>query len=131
MVSNISEFTTRLTTGRFGVFGALVTRQSLRIKFTDLAKTLRWVDAGDTFATHCLGGVVATVMTGLFAQKEVASYDGFSDIAGGVFYDGNYRQLAVQVLEAAIGLSWSFIVSFLIIWLIDCVPHFEVLAKDK
>lgn len=32
----------------FGVGGALICRQALRIKFTDLARRIRWVDNGDT-----------------------------------------------------------------------------------
>lgn len=115
----------------FGVGGAFICRQALRIKFTDFARRWRWVDNGDTFATHCIGGFVGTIATGLFAQKDVAFYDGATDITGGVFFDGNIRQLGVQVLEAVIGFSWSFIGSYIIIALIDCVPGLEVLAVDK
>jgi hypothetical protein len=60
----------------FGILGALVCRQALRIKFSDFARRWRWVDHGDTFATHCLGGVLATIATGCFARKEVAGNDG-------------------------------------------------------
>lgn len=113
-----------------GTAGALFCRQALRIKFTKFAHRWRWVDNGDTFATHALGGVFATICTGLFAEKEVAAYGGL-DIPGGVFFDGNFRQFGIQVAEAAIGFSWSFIGSYIIIALIDCVPGLEVLATDK
>jgi Amt family ammonium transporter len=115
----------------FGVFGALICRQALRFKFTDFAKRIRWVDNGDTFATHCVGGFIGTIATGLFARKEVAAYDGATEILGGVFFDGNVRQLYVQLVEALIGFSWSFIGSYLIAALIDCVPGFEFLATDE
>ncbi|TVY88736.1 Ammonium transporter [Lachnellula willkommii] len=114
----------------FGVAGAVICRQALRIKFTALAARFRWVDNGDTFATHCIGGFVGTIATGLFARKEVAAYDGATVIDGGVFFDGNVRQLGIQVLEAVIGFTWSFVGSYVIIALIDCVPGFEVLATD-
>ncbi len=42
-----------------GIFGAILCRQALRIKFTDAARHRRWVDNGDTFATHCVGGIAA------------------------------------------------------------------------
>ena len=74
---------------------------------------------------------MATVATGLFAQREVAGYDGDTVIDGGVFFDGNIRQLGVQVLEALIGFTWSFIGSYLLFALIDCIPGLEVLAEDK
>ena len=88
------------------------------------------MDNGDTFATHCVGGFLGTIGTGLFAQKAVAAYGGV-DVEGGVFFDGNIRQLGVQVLEAVIGFTWSFVGSFVLIAIIDCVPGLEVLAMDK
>ena len=70
-------------------------------------------------------------MTGLFGSKEIAAYDGVSDIAGGVVFDGNIRQLGIQMLEACIGLVWSFVISWVLIALIDCVPGLEVLCTDE
>lgn len=115
----------------FGIGGAVVCRQALRIKFTSAAQRFKWVDNGDTFATHCVGGVLATIATGLFARKEVAAYDSETDIAGGVFFDGNVQQLGVQLLEALIGFVWSFVGSFVLYALIDCIPGLEVLADDE
>ena len=115
----------------FGFFGAAICRQALRFKFTDFARRIRWVDNGDTFATHCVGGFVGTIATGLFARKEVAAYDGATEIAGGVIFDGNIRQIWVQVVEALIGFTWSFIGSYLIALLIDSIPGLEFLAEDE
>ncbi|KAH7321430.1 putative ammonium transporter 3 [Rhexocercosporidium sp. MPI-PUGE-AT-0058] len=115
----------------FGVFGAPICRQALCIKSTKLAQRLKWVDNGDTFATHCVGGVVGTLTTGLFARKEVVAYDGATIIKGGVFFDGNTKQLGVQLLEACIGFTWSFVGSYVLFALIDCVLGLEVLAKDE
>ncbi|KAF2096811.1 putative ammonium transporter [Rhizodiscina lignyota] len=115
----------------FGVGGALVCRQALRIKFTDWARRWRWVDNGDTFATHCIGGFLGTIATGLFAKKEVAAFDGATIIDGGVFFDGNVKQLWIQIVEALIGFTWSFVGTYVIVALIDCVPGLEVLAPDE
>jgi Amt family ammonium transporter len=70
--------------------------------------------------------VAATIMTGLFAQSKVAAYGGL-EVPGGVFFDGNVRQLWVQIAEVLIGFSWSFFGSWAIIALIDCVPGLEVM----
>ena len=115
----------------FGIAGAVISRQALRVKFTDVAKRWKWVDNGDTFATHCIGGFVGTVAAGLFAQNEIAALDGTTEIVGGVFFDGNAKQLGVQIVEALIGFTWAFSVSYILIALIDCVPGWEVLATDK
>jgi len=131
MITPSAGFIDMTTSFFFGVAGALVCRQALRIKFTKTAQRWKWVDNGDTFATHCVGGFLGTIMTGLFAQKKVAAFDGATEIAGGVFFDGHARQVGVQILEALIGFVWSFSISYLIIALIDCVPGLEVLAEDK
>jgi ammonia channel protein AmtB len=131
MITPAAGFIDMPTAFCFGVGGAIICRQALRIKSTEFAARLRWVDNGDTFATHCVGGMVGTVATGLFARKEVAAYDGATIIDGGVFFDGNVRQLGIQLLEALIGFTWSFVGSYVIFALIDCVPGFEVLAKDE
>ncbi|CAD0019689.1 unnamed protein product [Aureobasidium pullulans] len=131
MITPSAGFIDMATAFFFGITGAVVSRQALRIKFTDFARRWKWVDNGDTFATHCIGGFVGTIATGLFAQKEVAALDGVTEIFGGVFFDGNARQLGVQIVEALIGFTWAFSVSYIIIALIDCVPGWEVLATDK
>lgn len=130
MITPAAGFVDMPTSFCLGIIGALVCRQALRIKFTDLARRWRWVDNGDTFATHCVGGVAATICTGLFARKGNAAYGGV-EVAGGVFFDGNVRQLWVQIVEVLIGFTWSFVGSFVIVALIDCVPGLEVLAPNE
>lgn len=130
MITPAAGFIDLTTSFFFGIIGAMLCRQALRIKFTDWARRWRWVDNADTFATHCVGGIAATICTGLFAQKKVAAY-GEVDIVGGVFFDGNVKQLGIQIAEATIGFIWAGAGSFIIIALIDCVPGLEVLATDK
>ncbi|KAF2458455.1 ammonium transporter AmtB-like domain-containing protein [Lineolata rhizophorae] len=131
LITPSAGFIDMTTSFFFGVFGAVICRQALRIKFTDAARRFRWVDNGDTFATHCVGGFVGTIATGLFARKEVAAYDGATVIDGGVFFDGNIRQLWIQIVEALIGFFWSLVGSYVLIALVDCIPGLEVLAEDE
>lgn len=107
MITPAAGFIDLTTSFFFGVAGAVTCRQALRIKFTAFGKRRKWVDNGDTFATHCVGGLVGTIATGLFARKEVAMYDGYTEISGGVIFDGHIRQLGIQVPEAVIGFTWS------------------------
>jgi Amt family ammonium transporter len=130
MITPAAGFIDMPTAFFFGIFGAVLCRQALRIKSTDFARRWRWVDNGDTFATHCVGGVAATICTGLFARREVAAYGGV-EIIGGVVFDQNVAQLWIQIVEVIIGFLWSFIGSFAIIALIDCIPGLEVLDIDK
>ncbi|PWN52016.1 putative ammonium transporter [Violaceomyces palustris] len=113
-----------------GAIGSVFSRQVLRFKFTERAQRLRWVDCGDTFTTHCVGGVLATICTGIFASKEITAYDG-TEIVGGALFDGNWAQIPVQLLEAVVGFTWTFSASYFFIALIDCVPGLEVLCMDS
>lgn len=131
MITPAAGFVDLATAFCLGIGGAIIIRQAWRIKFTELARRIRWVDSGDTFATHCVGGFVATIATGLFARKEVAGYDGDTEIVGGVVFDGNIRQLGIQLIEAFLGFSWAFGVSYVLYAAIDCVPGLEVLATDE
>lgn len=131
MITPAAGFISMTTSLFFGIVGALVCRQALRLKFTALARRLKWVDNGDSFATHCIGGFVGTISTGLFASQQVAAFDGTTDIAGGVFIDGNYHQVFIQIIEATIGFTWTFAVSYLIFAGLDCIPGLEVLATDE
>ena len=130
MITPAAGFIDMPTALCFGIAGAVICRQALRIKFTDFARRWRWVDNGDTFATHCVGGIVATIATGLFAQKEVAAY-GEVEIIGGAVFDGHWNQLWIQIVEVLIGFTWSFVGSFILIAIVDCIPGLEVLAHDK
>ena len=115
----------------FGVIGSLLCSQALRFKFTKFAAKYKWVDNADTMATHCIGGVFGTLVTGLFARRDVAAYDGETEIVGGAFFDGNWSQIWVQLLEAVIGFVWSFVGSFILYALVDCIPGLEVLDTDE
>ncbi|OJJ37916.1 hypothetical protein ASPWEDRAFT_472050 [Aspergillus wentii DTO 134E9] len=130
LITPSAGFIDTTTAVGFGIAGPVICRQALRIKFTKTAARWRWVDNGDTFATHCLGGFVGTIATGLFAQRAVAAYDG-TEIVGGCVIDGNWRQLGVQIVEAIIGFVWSFGGSYVLYGLVDCVPGLEVLATDE
>ena len=131
MITPAAGFISMTTSFFFGAAGALICRQALRIKFTSVAHRLKWVDNGDSFATHCVGGFVGTIATGLFASRQVAAFDGTTEIIGGAFIDGNLRQIFIQILEAIIGFAWAFGASYLIFAALDCIPGLEVLAIDE
>jgi ammonia channel protein AmtB len=114
-----------------GIIGSACTYQVLKFKSSNTAQSLKWVDPADVFATHCFGGVMATLLTGFFGSRQAAGFDGVTDIKGGVLHDGNWNQLLIQALEGLIGAVWSFTASYTIIALIDCVPGFEVLCTDE
>jgi len=70
-------------------------------------------DSLDAFGVHGVGGIWGAVATGLFATKIVNP--GGSD---GFFY-GNPGQLMIQIKAILITMLYSFIVSYVLFWIVD------------
>lgn len=97
---------------------------------TRLKVSMRVDDPMDIFAVHALAGIVGVIMTGLFAQSSVAANDGFSQIAGG-WLDHNYVQLGKQVAWAAVGFTWTFVVTLAIMFVINLIPGCKFRASEE
>ncbi|WVQ99365.1 hypothetical protein IAU59_006498 [Kwoniella sp. CBS 9459] len=116
-----------------GLVSAAVSNLATRVKVS-----MRVDDPMDIFAVHALAGVVGVLMTGLFAQSSVAANDGFSAIDGG-WMDRNWVQLGKQVAWACVGLGWTFVVTYAIMFVINLIPgcHFrsteeaEIVGMDE
>lgn len=73
------------------------------------------------FASHAIGGVVGNILTGLFAQASVAAFDGITVIPGG-WLDHHYIQLGYQLADSTAALSYSFVMTTIILWLMHYFP---------
>ncbi|KAG0023099.1 hypothetical protein BGZ80_010401 [Entomortierella chlamydospora] len=111
-----SGFVSPASSVAIGFLGALACNMAVRIKHH-----LKYDDAFDVFAVHGVGGIVGNLLTGIFAQKWVAALDGATVIDGG-WLDGHWIQLAYQLADSAAGLSWSFTVTFLILFIMNKIP---------
>lgn len=54
--------------------------------------------------------MIGNILTGLFAQSSVASFDGSAPIAGG-WLDHHYIQLGYQIADSVAGMSYSFVMT--------------------
>lgn len=82
----------------------------------NLKHILNFDDALDVFAVHGIGGIVGNILTGIFAQKKYAH-----EIEGG-WLDKNWMQIVYQLIDTVAGLIWSFVVTFLILWIMNKIP---------
>lgn len=75
---------------------------------------------------------VGTIMTGIFAQNDIATLDGLdsSSIAGG-WLDGNYMQVVYQFAGGVAGMIWSLVVTYLILWVMNKIPGLELRLTDN
>jgi Amt family ammonium transporter len=76
-------------------------------------------DSLDVVGIHLLGGIIGTLYIGFFA----------SDV--GLIFSGSFEQLGKQALGAGAVLVFSFVLSFIIGWIIDKTMGFRIKNEDE
>jgi ammonium transporter, Amt family len=109
----------------FGVVGAAACNYATKLKFL-----LHIDDSLDIFAIHGIGGLVGDLLTGLFAADYIAHLDGFTEIPGG-WLNQHWKQLAIQLADGVTGMAYSFVVSCLILFLLNLIPGFHLRASEQ
>jgi ammonium transporter, Amt family len=84
----------------------------------NLKNKLGYDDSLDVVGVHLVGGVLGTVLVGFFATKEMVG--GYTNGAkAGLFYGGGASQLVAQMEGAGIVLAYSFVVSYVLGWVLN------------
>ncbi|MDE2260414.1 MAG: ammonium transporter [Betaproteobacteria bacterium] len=83
---------------------------------TSLKKILGYDDSLDAFGVHCIGGIVGALLTGVFNVKEISGADG---------------SLATQALGVSVTLVYGFVMSFIILKVIDMVIGLRVTEEEE
>jgi ammonium transporter, Amt family len=78
---------------------------------------LGYDDSLDAFGVHCIGGIVGALLTGIFASTEI---DG-----------GQAGNLMTQVIGVCSTLVYGFVVSFILLKLIDIVIGLRVTEEEE
>ncbi|MFB3895622.1 MAG: ammonium transporter [bacterium] len=86
---------------------------------------LRIDDSLDVVSVHGLGGTWGALATGLFAQKAINASG-----ANGLFF-GNPGLVGVQFLSIAVSWGYSFILTFILLKLVDKVIGLRVSDEDE
>jgi len=86
---------------------------------------LGYDDALDAFGVHGIGGIWGAVATGIFATKAVNAGG-----ANGFFY-GDAFQLFVQLKATAITAIYSFVVSFVILKVLDAMIGIRTTCESE
>jgi ammonium transporter, Amt family len=85
-----------------GVIAAFVCYGAIQLR----AK-LGWDDALDVWACHGVGGLLGTILTGIFAMAAVNGISGL--------IEGNVRQFGIQVLGAVVAAGYGFGVTWVVL----------------
>ena len=73
---------------------------------------------------------MGNLLTGIFAQSSVAAFDGVTVIPGG-WLDKHYIQLAYQLADSTAGLSYSFVVTTIILWVMHFIPGLSLRTTEE
>jgi len=91
----------------------------------NLKPKLKFDDSLDAFGVHGVGGILGTIGAGLFAQKAINAAG-----ADGLFF-GNPRQLLVQLMSIATVAVFSFVVSLVLLKIIDWTIGLKVTDEEE
>lgn len=83
----------------------------------------KYDDALDAFGVHGVGGIVGSVLTGVFATHFITGEGG----AEGALY-GDWHQLWVQLVATVISAAYSAVITFVLYKIVD---HFVGIRVDK
>ena len=93
-----------------------------------LKKAFRFDDALDVIAVHLIGGLLGTLMLGLFADPKV---NGLVTNPGLFITDGGGELLKDQAVAAVVTIAYSFVVSFMLAKAIDLVMGLRVSEDEE
>jgi Amt family ammonium transporter len=97
---------------------------------TSLKQRLRYDDSLDVFGVHGVGGVLGTILTGVFATAAVSmSADTPAGLPG--LLDGNPRQLWIQCIAAAVTVGWSGALTFIILKVVGLITPLRVSDEEE
>jgi Amt family ammonium transporter len=82
-------------------------------------------DTLDVFACHGMGGIFGAIVTGIFAQKLINPAG-----ADGLLY-GNPKQLLIQIAAVAATAVWGFVMSVVLLKIIDKVMGLRVTPEEE
>ena len=82
-------------------------------------------DTLDVFACHGMGGIFGAIVTGVFAQKLINPAG-----ANGLLY-GNPKQVLIQIAAVAATATWGFVMSVVLLKIIDWVMGLRVTPEEE
>lgn len=123
-ITPASGFVSPLASLVFGAVTAIICHILLKFKHCVAVD-----DAADVFIVHGIAGFVGNILTGIFAQADIAALDG-TVIKGG-WVDGNWMQVPYQLAGSVAAMVWSFFISLVILKVIDKVPGLKLRAETE
>jgi len=114
-------FVSPLGAAAIGLIAGVLCALAVGLKFR-----LGFDDSLDVVGVHLVGGLVGTLLIGFFGTLSVNSAG-----ADGLFYGGGFTQLGKQAIGAFSVMGYSFVLTFIIGWVIKKTIGFRVDAEAE
>jgi len=119
-ITPASGFVSPMSALLIGLFAGALCYTALNVK-----GKLGYDDSLDAFGVHGIGGIIGTLGAGFLAQKIINP----SGADGLIF--GNAHQLFVQVVSIATAVLYSFVITFILLKLIDLAIGLRVSEEEE
>ncbi len=104
-----------------GIAAGVICFLALQIKFK-----ANFDDALDVVAVHLVGGILGSLMVGLFADSELNPLT-----ADGLFFGGGVEQLGRQAIAVVIAFGYSFVLTYVLARILDATMGLRAAEADE
>ncbi len=126
-VTPASGFVTPLSALYVGLMAGLVCYGAVALK-----PRLGYDDSLDAFGVHGIGGFLGALLTGVFASVAlVENATGSKDMVETLFKEGRAYQIGIQALAAVVAAAYGFLVTLVLVKVIDVVWGFRLDADAE
>jgi Amt family ammonium transporter len=87
---------------------------------------MRWDDALDVWGVHGIGGVLGTILMGLFATQTINP-----NIPNGLFYGGGFGLLGKEIVALVIAIVWACFFTWGMLHVIDLFVKVKVSEDEQ
>jgi Amt family ammonium transporter len=97
---------------------------------TALKQRLKYDDSLDVFGVHGVGGILGTLLAGVFATASLSvSADAPQGLPG--LLEGNPAQLWIQFIGVAVSIAWCAVGTWICLKVIDLITGLRAAAEDE
>ncbi len=86
-------------------------------------------DSLDVFGVHGVGGIIGTLMAGVFATRAITASDSDPGVAG--LLDGDAHQFVVQAVGVAVTIAWCVIGTLISLKIVSVFTSLRVTSDDE
>ncbi len=109
-----------------GVVGGACTNVAIKLK-----RRLRYDDTLDVFGIHGIGGIVGSLLTGIFSQNYYMTLGSPDPLKVGGALDGNGMQIVWQLVGTLAVMGYSFVMTYLIMFIMDKIPRMSLRMTEQ